>query len=64
MPFQIMEVEIRRNGKIYKQVYSRGKTVTLLTEIGESRKLVLKLCLSRSEIFDEVILILERLSTD
>ncbi len=33
-----MEVEIKRNGKIYKQTYSRGKTTSPLTEIGESRK--------------------------
>ena len=35
---EIMEVEIKRNGKIYKQTYSRGKTQTPLVEIGESRK--------------------------
>ena len=35
---EVMEVEIKRNGKIYRQTYSRGKTQTLLTEIGESRK--------------------------
>lgn len=33
-----MEVEIRRNGKIYTQTYSRGKTASPLTETGESRK--------------------------
>lgn len=33
-----MEVEIKRNGKIYKQEYEKGKTVTPLTEIGNSRK--------------------------
>jgi len=33
-----MEVEIKRNGKIYYQCYSRGKTVCPLKEIGESRK--------------------------
>ncbi|MGF6376394.1 DNA gyrase subunit B [Clostridiales Family XIII bacterium PM5-7] len=33
-----MEVEIKRNGKIYKQEYSKGKTVMPLTEIGESKK--------------------------
>jgi len=32
-----MEVEIKRNGKIYKQTYSRGKTTMPLTVIGESR---------------------------
>ena len=31
-----MEVRIKRNGKIYDQKYSRGKTLTLLTIIGES----------------------------
>lgn len=33
-----MEVEIKRNGKIYKQCYERGKAVTKLEVIGESRK--------------------------
>ena len=31
-----MEVEVRRNGKIYKQRYERGKTMYPLKEIGES----------------------------
>ncbi|MGI6205037.1 MAG: DNA topoisomerase (ATP-hydrolyzing) subunit B [Anaerovoracaceae bacterium] len=31
-----MEVRIKRNGKIYDQKYSRGKTLTPLTIIGES----------------------------
>ncbi len=33
-----MEVEIRRNGKIYKQCYEKGKTVTPLEIIGDSKK--------------------------
>ena len=33
-----MEVEIRRNGKIYKQCYERGKTVTPLEVIVDSKK--------------------------
>lgn len=33
-----MEVEIRRNGKIYKQTYERGKTTSPLTEIGVSKE--------------------------
>ena len=33
-----MEVEIKRNGKIYKQCYEKGKTVSKLEIIGESRK--------------------------
>ena len=33
-----MEVEIKRNGKIYKHCYERGKAVTKLEVIGESKK--------------------------
>ena len=33
-----MEVEIKRNGKIYKQCYEKGKSVSKLEVIGESRK--------------------------
>ena len=33
-----MEVEIKRNGKIYRQEYRQGKTVMPLTEVGESKK--------------------------
>ena len=33
-----MEVEIKRNGKIYKQCYERGKTVTKLEVIGEAKR--------------------------
>ena len=33
-----MEVEIKRNGKIYRQCYEKGKTVTPLEVIGESKK--------------------------
>ena len=33
-----MEVEIKRNGKIYKQTYSRGSATSKLQEVGESRK--------------------------
>lgn len=33
-----MEVEIKRKGKIYRQCYERGKTVTPLEIIGESKK--------------------------
>lgn len=31
-----MEVEIMRNGKMYRQTYSRGKTTSPLTEIGKA----------------------------
>ncbi|MCI5697728.1 MAG: DNA topoisomerase (ATP-hydrolyzing) subunit B [Clostridiales bacterium] len=33
-----MEVEIKRNGKIYMMAFERGKTVEKIHEIGESRK--------------------------
>ena len=33
-----MEVEIKRNGNIYKQCYEKGKTVSKLEIIGESKK--------------------------
>jgi len=33
-----MEVEIRRNGNVYKQCYERGKTVTPLEVIGKAKK--------------------------
>ncbi len=44
-----MEVEIRRNGKVYKQEYEKGKTVTPLTEIGNSRKTVQRVHSGRTE---------------
>ena len=51
-----MEVEIKRNNKIYKQTYSRGETVTPLEEIGESRKTGSKTVFwPDAEIFEEVI---------
>lgn len=50
-----MEVEVRRNGKIYKQTYERGKTTSPLTEIGNSRKTGSKTIFwPDPEIFDEV----------
>ena len=33
-----MEVEVKRNGKIYKQTFAKGETTSPLEEIGESRK--------------------------
>ncbi|MDD3350748.1 MAG: DNA gyrase subunit B, partial [Eubacteriales bacterium] len=33
---EVMEVEIKRNGNVYKQTYARGKTMTELTIVGES----------------------------
>lgn len=52
---EIMEVEIKRNGKIYKQTYSRGKTITPLIEIGESRKTGSKTMFKPdAQIFEEI----------
>ncbi|MDO5415346.1 MAG: DNA topoisomerase (ATP-hydrolyzing) subunit B [Bacillota bacterium] len=49
-----MEVEVRRNGKIYKQAYERGKTVMPLEEIGNARKTGSKSTFwPDPEIFDE-----------
>ena len=50
-----MIVEVKRDGKIYQQTYQRGKTVTPLTEIGESRKTGSKTTFwPDPEIFEEV----------
>jgi DNA gyrase subunit B len=53
---EIMEVEIKRNGKIYKQTYSRGKTKTPLEVIGDcSKKTGSKtMFLPDSEIFEDL----------
>lgn len=49
-----MEVEVRRNGKVYKQAYEYGKTVTPLEEIGNARKTGSKSTFwPDPEIFDE-----------
>ena len=50
-----MEVEIKRNGKTYKQAYAKGKTVTPLEEIGNARKTGSKSTFwPDPEIFDEI----------
>jgi DNA gyrase subunit B len=50
-----MEVEIKRNGRIYRQVYSRGETQTKLEVVGEAKKTGSKTMFKPdSEIFDEV----------
>ncbi len=53
---EVMEVEIKRNGNIYKQVYSKGKTVTPLEIVGESGKKTGSKTMFKPdpEIFDEV----------
>ena len=49
-----MEVEIKRNGKIYKQTYAKGKTTSPITEIGNARKTGSKTTFwPDPEIFDE-----------
>ncbi len=51
-----MVVEVKRNGKIYKQAYERGKTVMPLEEIGNSRKTGSKSTFwPDPEIFDDVV---------
>ena len=51
-----MEVEIKRNGKIYKQTYARGETTSPLTEIGNARKTGSKTVFwPDGEIFEEII---------
>ena len=50
-----MEVEIKRNGKIYKQTYAKGKTTSALTEIGNARKTGSKSTFwPDPDIFDEI----------
>ncbi len=50
-----MEVEVKRNGKIYLLVMSRGKTIEKLKEIGDSRRTGSKTTFwPDDEIFDEV----------
>ncbi|MDO4745869.1 MAG: DNA topoisomerase (ATP-hydrolyzing) subunit B, partial [Bacillota bacterium] len=49
-----MEVEVKRGGKVYKQAYEKGKTVTPLEEIGNARKTGSKSTFwPDPEIFDE-----------
>ena len=51
-----MEVEVKRNGNIYKQTYSRGKTTMPLTVIGESRQTGSKSTFwPDPEIFEDVV---------
>lgn len=50
-----MEVEIKRNGNIYRQEYMRGKTTMPLTVVGESKKTGSKTIFwPDTEIFEEV----------
>jgi len=50
-----MEVEIKRNGKIYKQTYAKGKTTSPLTEMGKAAKTGSKSTFwPDPDIFDEI----------
>jgi DNA gyrase subunit B len=50
-----MEVEIKRNGLVYRQVYARGETQTKLEVVGESKKTGSKTIFKPDpDIFDEV----------
>jgi DNA gyrase subunit B len=50
-----MEVEIKRNGNIYRQTYSRGKTTSKLEVVGESKRTGSKTMFRPDpEIFDEL----------
>lgn len=53
---EIMEVEIKRNGNIYKQTYSKGKAITPLEIIGESARKTGSKTMFRPDpdIFDEI----------
>jgi DNA gyrase subunit B len=50
-----MEVEVQRNGHIYRQTYSKGKTTSKLEIVGESKKTGSRTMFKPDpEIFDEV----------
>ncbi|MDR3224715.1 MAG: DNA topoisomerase (ATP-hydrolyzing) subunit B, partial [Clostridiales Family XIII bacterium] len=50
-----MEVEVKRNGSIYRQTYSRGKTTSALEIVGESKRTGSKTTFKPDpEIFDEM----------
>ncbi|MDR1496443.1 MAG: DNA topoisomerase (ATP-hydrolyzing) subunit B [Clostridiales Family XIII bacterium] len=50
-----MEVEVKRNGNIYRQTYSRGATTSALEIVGESRRTGSKTAFKPDpEIFDEI----------
>ena len=51
-----MEVEVKRNGKIYRQEYAKGKTITPLEVIGTAKKTGSKTTFwPDPEIFDETV---------
>ncbi|QXM07030.1 DNA topoisomerase (ATP-hydrolyzing) subunit B [Crassaminicella indica] len=57
-----MEVEVKRDGKIYHQRYERGKTITELTVVGESHETGSKTSfLPDKEIFEETVFKFETL---
>ncbi len=51
-----MEVEVRRNGSVYRQNYSRGKTITPLETVGTAKKTGSKTTFwPDPEIFDDIV---------
>ena len=50
-----LEVEVKRNGKVYHQRYEKGKPVTELTEIGETKSTGTKVTFMPDEDIFEVI---------
>lgn len=58
-----LNVEIKRNGKLYQQKYSRGIPVTELTIIGKSKETGTKVSFKPDEeIFEELVFSLETIS--
>jgi DNA gyrase subunit B len=52
---EYLEVEIMRNGKVYKQIYKRGKAASQLTELGETKKTGTRITFKPDyEIFEEI----------
>ena len=58
-----MEVEVKKNGKIYRQQYQRGKPVTKLEEIGTTKEHGTKVTFhADKEIFGEVAFVYETIA--
>lgn len=52
---EYLEVEIMRNGKVYRQKYERGKAVTGLQEIGETKRTGTKILFKPDyEVFEDI----------
>jgi DNA gyrase subunit B len=58
-----LEIEVKRNGKIYRQKYERGKPVSKLKEIGKAKHTGTSVCFKAdNKIFDETEMSFEILS--